>query len=298
MVCELSERSRRGWGLLITPNISGHKLDLFFFHRELVNVELKFRWNCIVSTSEGQGAAKKDKEGGRVGSTTASSVSSGNAVGRLGRKRVWCVCVCVYIGRGRRKSEQSVCVFRQYLGLSALGAPWSERGTRCRTPAEWRWYSRWPPRVIHDDRPLHGATALGVVSFHLNAFKNPWDNRFIDTIINILFIASLEINLFYPCHDISVWNLNLGIFRYKCNLILVVVRWSCHRVIFLKTGQAVYLVLVLVLFVLTLYSHDLLHNDVTVKHFPFSFFRLSALMVITFLLSNIIIIMISFIINR
>ncbi len=73
------KRWSRGWGLLITA--SRHKLDLVFFHRELMNVQKNLDPTVLFPCAESEGETEKDEEGGRVGSpTTASSVSSGNAV--------------------------------------------------------------------------------------------------------------------------------------------------------------------------------------------------------------------------
>lgn len=52
-----------------------------FSHRELVNVQKNFDPTVLFPCAESKGEMWKDKKGGRVGgTTTASSVSSGNAV--------------------------------------------------------------------------------------------------------------------------------------------------------------------------------------------------------------------------
>lgn len=51
-----------------------------FFHQELMNVQKNSDPAVLFPCAESEGETEKDKQKGRVGNTTASSVSSGNAV--------------------------------------------------------------------------------------------------------------------------------------------------------------------------------------------------------------------------
>lgn len=68
-------------------------------YHELTDVQKNWDPTVLFPCAEREGKTKRDEEGGRVGSETTSSVSSGNADWRQGRKCRRCVC--------KLESEQS-----------------------------------------------------------------------------------------------------------------------------------------------------------------------------------------------
>lgn len=58
-------RAEGGGQLLLTPNTSRHELDLFFFHRELMNVQKNLDPTVLFPCAESEGETVKDEEGGK-----------------------------------------------------------------------------------------------------------------------------------------------------------------------------------------------------------------------------------------
>ncbi len=123
-----------------------------FFHSELMNVPKNLNptvlFPCVVS----EGVTEKTRKGGRVGSTTASSLSSGNAVWGLRRKCVWCVCE---LEKGEEKGNKTEWIKPSQLYSNhhkyAVKEEHSVRQTNIENDSRLPW-------VIHEMTDLVGST--------------------------------------------------------------------------------------------------------------------------------------------